>query len=39
MQVLMSLRTNNHRDRQLTMNDVTERERLSRYKFERNTIK
>jgi hypothetical protein len=39
MKVSRSLRTNNHRDRQLTMNDVTERERLSRYKFERNTIK
>jgi len=24
MQVLRSLRTNNHRDRQLTMNDLTE---------------
>jgi hypothetical protein len=38
MQVRMSLRTNYHRDRQLTMNDLTERELLSRYKFERNTI-
>ena len=38
MQVRMSLRTNYHRDRQLTMNDLTEWELLSRYKFERNTI-
>ena len=38
MKVLKSLRTNNHRDRQLTMNDLTERKRLSRYKFWRNTI-
>jgi len=38
MKVLRSLRNNNYRDRQLTMNDVTERERLSLYKFGRNTI-
>jgi hypothetical protein len=38
MKVLRSLRNNNHRDRQLTMNDLTKRERLSRYKFGRNTI-
>ena len=39
MKVLRSLLNNNYSDRQLTMNDVTERERLSRYKFGRNTIK
>ena len=38
MQVLMSLRTNNHSDRQLTVNDLIEREPFSRYKFGRNTI-
>ena len=38
MKVLRSLRINNHRDRQLTMNDLTERERLFRYKFGRTTI-
>jgi hypothetical protein len=38
MEVLMSLGTNNHRYRQLTVNDLTEREPLSRYKFRRNTI-
>jgi len=38
MQVLRSLRTNTHRDRQLTMNDLTERELHSWYKFGRNTI-
>ena len=38
MQVLMSLRTNNHHYRQLTVNDLTEREPFSRYKFGRNTI-
>jgi hypothetical protein len=38
MQVVMSLRTNNHRYRQLTANDFTEREPFSRYKFGRNTI-
>jgi hypothetical protein len=38
MKVLRSLRNNNYRDRQLTMNDLTERERLFRYKFGRNTI-
>ena len=38
MQVLMSLRTNNHRYRQLTVNDLTEREPFSRYRFGRNTI-
>jgi hypothetical protein len=37
MKVLRLLRNNNHRDRQLTMNDLTKRERLSRYKFGRNT--
>jgi hypothetical protein len=31
MQVLMSLRTNNHHYRQLTVNDLTEREPFSRY--------
>ena len=31
MKVPRSLRTNNHRDRQLTMNDLTEREPFSRY--------
>jgi hypothetical protein len=38
MQVLMSLRTNNHRYRQLTLNDLTEREPSFRYRFGRNTI-
>ena len=38
MQVLMSLRTNNHRYRQLTVNDLTEREPFSKYRFGRNTI-
>jgi hypothetical protein len=38
MQVLMSLRTNNHRYRQLTVNDLTKREPFSRYRFGRNTI-
>jgi hypothetical protein len=38
MQVLMSLRTNNHRYRQLTVNDLTEQEPFSPYKFWRNTI-
>jgi hypothetical protein len=39
MQVLVSLRTNNHNYRQLTVNDLTEWEPFSRYKFGRNTIK
>jgi len=38
MQVLMSLHTNNHCCRQLTVNDLTEREPFSRYRFGRNTI-
>ena len=38
MQVLRSLRTSKHGDRQLTMNDLTEWELLFRYKFGRNTI-
>jgi hypothetical protein len=38
MKMLRSLRNNNHRDRQLTTNDLTEWERLSQYKFGRNTI-
>jgi hypothetical protein len=39
MQVLMSLRTNNRRYRQRTMNDLTEQEPFSpRYKFGRNKI-
>jgi len=38
MEVLMSLGTNNHSCRQLTVNDLTERERFSRYKFDRNTM-
>jgi len=38
MQVLMSFRTNNHHYRQLTMNDLAEREPFSRYKFGRNTL-
>ena len=38
MQVLMSLRTNNHRYRQLTVNDLTEREPFSRYRFGRNKV-
>jgi hypothetical protein len=38
MQVLMSRRTNDHRYRQLTVNDLTEREPFSLYKFGRNTI-
>jgi hypothetical protein len=36
--VLMSLCTNNHRYRQLTVNDLTERESFSRIRFVRNTI-
>jgi hypothetical protein len=38
MQVLMSLHTNNHRYRQLTVIDLTERESFSRFRFVRNTI-
>jgi hypothetical protein len=38
IQVLMSLRTNNHQYRQGTVNDLTEREPFSRYKFGRSTI-
>jgi hypothetical protein len=38
MQALISLRTNNHRYRQLTVNDLTERESFSRFRFVRNTI-
>jgi hypothetical protein len=38
MQVLMLLHINNHRYRQLTVNDLTEWEPFSRYKFGRNTI-
>ena len=38
MQVLMSIRTNNLRYRQLTANDLTERETFSRIRFVRNTI-
>ena len=38
MQVLMSLRTNNHRYRQLTVNDLTERKPFSQCTFGRNTI-
>jgi hypothetical protein len=38
MQVLMLLRTNNHRCRQLTVNDLTEWEPFSSYRFGRNTI-
>ena len=38
MQVLMLLRTNNHRYRQLTVNDLTDREPFSQYRFGRNTI-
>ena len=38
MQALMSLRTNNHRYRQLTVIDLTERESFSRFRFVRNTI-
>ena len=37
MQVLMSLRTNNHHNKQLTVNDLTERKPFSRYRFGRNT--
>ena len=39
MQVPMSLRTNNHHYRQLTVSDLTEREPFSGYKFGRNTKK
>ena len=38
MQVLMSLGTNNHRYRQLTVDDLTKREPFPRYRFGRNTI-
>ena len=38
MQILMSLRANNHHYRQLTVIDLTEQELFSRYKFGRNTI-
>ena len=38
VQVLKSLRTNNHRYRQLKVSDLTEREPFSGYKFGRNTI-
>ena len=38
MQVHMSLRTNNHRYRQLTVIDLTERESFPRFRFVRNTI-
>jgi hypothetical protein len=38
IQILRSPLTGNHRDRQQTINDLTEREQLSRYKFGRNTI-
>ena len=38
MQVHISLRTNNQRNIQLTVNDLTERESFSRFRFVRNTI-
>ena len=38
MKVLMSLGTNNHRYRQLTVYDLTEREPFPPYKFWRNTM-
>jgi hypothetical protein len=38
IQVLMWLRTNNQHYRQLTVNDLIERELFSRYEFGRNTI-
>jgi hypothetical protein len=38
MQVLKSLRTNTHRNRQLKVSYLTEREPFSGYKFGRNTI-
>ena len=38
IQVPMWLRTNNQHYRQLTVNDLRERELFSRYEFGRNTI-